>query len=91
MLNVLNVVMNENGSSSSYIIDSLDICHARFSHMNFSFIRRMKQYSLLSDFSNFELRSVIYIFAGVRFRSSINGCTTCSSIELKPRNLLIEQ
>ena len=52
ILNILNVIMNESASSSTYIVDSLDLWHARHDHVNFAYIRRMKQFGLLSNFSN---------------------------------------
>ena len=52
ILNVLNVIMNESVSSFAYIVDSLDLWHARLGHINFAYIKRMKRFGLLSDFSN---------------------------------------
>ena len=56
MLNVLNVITNESATSSSTdIIDSFDLWHVILGHINFAYIKRMKQLGLLSNFSKFEI------------------------------------
>ena len=47
-LNVLNIINNENVSSSAYVVDSIDLWHGRFGHVNFSYIKKMKELGLLS-------------------------------------------
>ena len=46
-LNVLDVIMNENVSSSAYLVDSSDLWHARLGHVNFSYIKKMRESGLL--------------------------------------------
>ena len=46
-LNVLNVIMNENVSSSIYLVDSFDLWHGRLGHVNFSYIKKMRESGLL--------------------------------------------
>ena len=50
-LNVLNAIMNENASSSTYIIDSINLWHKRLSPVNFSYIKKMREFSLLFNLS----------------------------------------
>ena len=40
---VLNIdeIINKNASSSAYLIDSIDIWHARLGHANISYIKKM--------------------------------------------------
>ncbi|KAH9781527.1 hypothetical protein KPL71_008509 [Citrus sinensis] len=52
-LNVLNVIINENVSSSAYIycyaniVDSINLWHGGLVHVNFSYIKKMKELGLL--------------------------------------------
>ena len=55
ILNVLNVIINKSASTSTYVVDSLDLWYTRFSHVNFMYIKIMKRFGLLSDFSNSEV------------------------------------
>ena len=51
VLNVLKVI-NENASSSSaYLLDFVNIWHDRLGHINYSYIKRMKQLGLLNNMS----------------------------------------
>lgn len=45
---VLNIVeMNDNASSSAYIIESLDLWHGRLGHVNIASIKRLRNMNLL--------------------------------------------
>ena len=62
MLNILNVVMNNNASSSAYIVDSIDLWHGRLCYVNFSYIKKIKESGLLSNFSISEIEKCdVYI------------------------------
>ena len=47
---VLNVseVINENASSSGYLIDSYDICHARLGHVNPIYVMKLQRLGLIN-------------------------------------------
>ncbi|XP_071912215.1 uncharacterized protein [Coffea arabica] len=47
VLNISNVI-NENASSSAYIIDSISLWHARLGHVNMSYIKKMQSCGLIS-------------------------------------------
>ncbi|XP_071940012.1 uncharacterized protein [Coffea arabica] len=47
VLNIANVI-NENASSSAYIIDSISLWHARLGHVNMSYIKKMQSCGLIS-------------------------------------------
>ena len=47
VLNISNVI-NENASSSAYIIDSISLWHARLGHVNISYIKKMQSCGLIS-------------------------------------------
>ena len=49
MLNVLEI-MNENASTSSaYMIDACDLWHGRLGHVDFSYIKKIKDIGLLHN------------------------------------------
>ena len=50
MLNVLELINKNTSSSSSYIVDSCDIWHGRLRHVNFSYINKMVDLSLIPKF-----------------------------------------
>ena len=50
ILNVLEII-NGNTSSSVYMLDSLDLWHGRLGHVNYSYLKRMKQLGLLNIMS----------------------------------------
>ena len=52
MLNVYDII-NNNASSSffAYIVDSYDIWHARLGHVNFSYMKKMVELSLIPKLS----------------------------------------
>lgn len=50
-LNVFDVIMNENASSFAYIVDSINLWHGRLCHINFSYIKKMRELGLLSNLS----------------------------------------
>ena len=43
---------NENASSSAYMVDSIDTWHDRLGHINFSYIKKMKEVGLIRIFSS---------------------------------------
>ena len=47
MLNVYDVINNNASSSSTYIIDSCDIWYDRLRHVNFSYMKKMVELSLI--------------------------------------------
>ena len=52
MLNVLEVLnINKIASSSAYFVDSIDMWHGRLGHVNFSYIKKMKDCGLLTNLS----------------------------------------
>ena len=55
MLNVSKLI-NENTSSSPYIVDSCDIWHGRLGHVNFSYIKKIVDLSLIPKLSLDNLR-----------------------------------
>ena len=56
MLNVLELINKNTSSSSSYIVDSCDIWHGRLRHVNFSYINKMVDLSLIPKLSLDNLR-----------------------------------
>ena len=50
MLNVSDNI-NNNTSSSAYIVDSCDILHGRLGHVNFSYMKKMVELSLIPNLS----------------------------------------
>lgn len=46
-LYVLNLVNNENASSFAYLVDSFDVWHGRLGHVNFGYIKKMKEMGLI--------------------------------------------
>ncbi|XP_071912216.1 uncharacterized protein [Coffea arabica] len=48
VLNISNVI-NENASSSAYIVDSISLWHARLGHVNIGYIKKMQSCGLISD------------------------------------------
>ena len=53
-LYVLNIseIMNENASSSSYLLDSFDLWHARLGHVSLSYLKKMHSLGLISGFNS---------------------------------------
>lgn len=49
VLNVASEIMNENASSSAYIVESVNIWHARLGHVNMDSIKRLRKLQLLPD------------------------------------------
>ena len=47
MLNVSEIVNNKTSSSPTYIVDSCDIWHSRLGHVNFSYIKKIVELSLI--------------------------------------------
>ena len=47
MLNVYDVINNNASSSSTYIVDSCDIWYDRLRHVNFSYMKKMVELSLI--------------------------------------------
>ncbi|XP_071905928.1 uncharacterized protein [Coffea arabica] len=48
VLNISNVI-NENASSSAYIVDSISLWHARLGHVNIGYIKKMQSCGLISE------------------------------------------
>ena len=51
MLNVSNIINNNASSSSAYIVDSCNIWHGRLGHVNFSYMKKMIELSLIPKLS----------------------------------------
>ena len=51
MLNVSEIMNNKASSSSIYIVDSYDVWHARLGHVNFSYIKKTVELSLIPKLS----------------------------------------
>ena len=51
MLNVYDIVNNNASFSSAYIVDSCDIWHDRLGHVNFSYMKKMVELSLIPKLS----------------------------------------
>ena len=51
---VLNIdnVMNENAFSSVYLLDSIDMWHARLGHVSICYIKKMQSLDLISSISS---------------------------------------
>ena len=45
----ISKVMNENASSSAYLVDSYDIWHARLGHVSSGYIKKMKTLGLINN------------------------------------------
>ena len=50
-INELDTIINNQVSPSSYIVDSIDLWHGRSCHVNFSYLKKMKDIGLLSNIS----------------------------------------
>ena len=51
MLNVFYIIKDNVSSSSTYIVDSCDIWHGRSGYVNFSYIKKMVELSLIPKVS----------------------------------------
>ena len=51
MLNVSDIINNNTSSSFAYIVDSCDIWHGRLGHVNFSYMKKMVELSLIPKMS----------------------------------------
>ena len=51
MLNVYDIINNNASSSSTYVVDSYDIWHDRLGHVNFSYMKKMVELSLILKLS----------------------------------------
>ena len=51
MLNVFNIINNNASFSSAYIVDSCDIWYNRLGHVNFSYMKKMVELSLIPKLS----------------------------------------
>ena len=45
----ISEVMNENASSSAYLVDSYDIWHARLGHVSSGYIKKMQTLGLINN------------------------------------------
>ena len=50
-INVLDTIINNKVSPSSYIVDSVDLWHGRLGHVIFSYLKKMKDIGLLYNIS----------------------------------------
>lgn len=48
VLNVYEVINGNASTSSAFLIDSVDLWHGRLGHVNFTYIKKMKDVGLLS-------------------------------------------
>jgi len=48
VLNLASETMNENASSSAYIVESVDLSHGRLGYVNFASIKQLKNMKLIS-------------------------------------------
>ena len=51
MLNIYDIINNNASSSSAYIVDSCGIWHGRLGHVNFSYMKKMVELSLIPKLS----------------------------------------
>ena len=51
MLNVYDIINNNASSSSTYIVDSYNIWYGRLGHVNFSYMKKMVELSLIPKLS----------------------------------------
>ena len=51
MLNVSDIINNNASSSSTYIVASYDTWHGRLRHVNFSYMKKMVELSLILKLS----------------------------------------
>ena len=49
ILNVIEIMNGNASTSSAYLIDSHDLWHARLGHVNFSYIKKMKELGILEN------------------------------------------
>ena len=49
MLNVLEIMNRNASTSSTYMIDSCDLWHSRLGHVDFSYIKKMKDIGFLHN------------------------------------------
>ena len=66
---VLNIdqVINKNGSSSCpYLVDSIDVWHARLGHVNLGYIKKMKGCGIINSLSE----------------ANMNKCEICAKLKL---------
>ena len=56
MLNAFNIINNNVFYYSSYIVDSCDIWHGRLGHVNFSYMKKIVELSLIPKLSLENLR-----------------------------------
>ena len=49
MLNVYDIINNNASSSSAYTVDSCDIWHGKLRHVNFSYMKKMVELSLIPN------------------------------------------
>ena len=68
VLNVDNVI-NENASSSAYMIDSFSLWHARLGHTNFSYLKKMQALGLISGLTSTHDKCEICVEAKITKKS----------------------
>ena len=81
VLNVFNV-LNENASSSAYLLDSFDLWHMRLGHVNNSYVEKMKSLGLIPAITSDNLNKCQICSEAKQPKK------TCPSVTLRVSNLL---
>lgn len=83
-LKVFNVIVNEKASSFSYIVDFIDLWHKRLDHMNFSYIKKIRELGLLANLTLSNDKCEICVEA----KSTKKICKQIQHREIEPLNLI---
>ena len=78
MLNIYDIINNNASSSSAYIVDSCDIWHGRLGHVDFSYMKKMVELSLIPKLS---------LENHGKYESCVKSRTTKKSCKLVEREL----
>lgn len=61
-INVPDTIINNKAFTSAYIVNSVDLRHGRFSHVNYSYLKKMKDIGLLSNINVSNIgKCVVYV------------------------------
>jgi hypothetical protein len=71
VLNVTNTI-NENSSSCAYLVDSINIWHGRLGHVNFGYIKKMKETRIINSPSE----------------TNMDKCEVCAEIKITKKHLV---
>ena len=71
MLNVFYIIINNASSSFAYIVDSCDIWHGRLGYVNFSYMNKMVELSLIPKLS---LENHVKCESCVEFKTTKKSC-----------------